>query len=117
MGQIFRINSVLTFVYHYFIVLVSIIFALQFTFTRKSSGKRRQNKSPSPAPVPEAPCISIEEVDKETTEEEPAHIDVTDNISEEGYQSDSDSSTDEFEDEYPSTRKLYVEGIPVVKLA
>lgn len=81
-------------------------------FRRKSSGKRR-HKSPSPAPVPDAPCISIEEVDKEVTEEEPAQLEITDTISEEGYQSDSDSSTDEFDDEYTSTRKLYVEDYVV----
>ena len=82
-------------------------------FYRKGSAKRRQNKSPSPAP--DGPRISIEEVDKEEgTEEEPVHLEITDTISEEGYQSDSDSSSDEDDEEYTSTRKLYVEGTKIV---
>ena len=81
---------------------------IKIFLNRKGSGRRRQNKSPSP--VPDAPCISIEEVDKETTEEEPSQQDIGDTLSEEGYQSDSDSSSTEDDEEYTSTRKLYVEG-------
>ena len=60
------------------------------------------------------PRISVEEVDCSITEEEGCRVpdegEAGDQGSEEGYQSDS-SSSDETDDDFISTRKLFVEGL------
>jgi len=78
---------------------------------RKSSAKRYQKGCSSPQGG-EGPRISIEEVDSAITEEGESlkyeEQEATDEVSEEGYQSDSSSSEDD-DDDFISTRKLFVE--------
>lgn len=83
---------------------------------RKSSAKQRFIHNP-PSPSSEGPRISIEEVD--VTDEDGNQGDLSepgDLISEDGYQSDSSSSY-ETDDEFISTRKLFVQAEEEAKRA
>ncbi|XP_053399167.1 rho guanine nucleotide exchange factor 17-like [Mercenaria mercenaria] len=75
---------------------------------RKSSAKQRYIHNP-PSPTCEGPRISIEEVD--VTDDDGNQGDISESgdvVSEDGYQSDS-SSSEETDDEFISTRSLFVE--------
>ncbi|WAQ98698.1 ARHGH-like protein [Mya arenaria] len=96
------------------ILCISAVPALA-SLRRKSSCKRYSKHGP-PSPMGECgPRISVEEVDSAITEEDPRPDEFfpsdfpVDEVSEEGYQSDSSSSDDETDDDYIATRKLYVE--------
>ena len=75
---------------------------------RKSSAKQRYIHNP-PSPSCEGPRISIEEVDIDEDGNQYDLSEPGENVSEDGYQSDS-SSSEETDDEFISTRKLFTEG-------
>ncbi|KAH3843698.1 rho guanine nucleotide exchange factor 17-like [Dreissena polymorpha] len=84
-----------------------------FPSVRRKSSIKRYSKHGPPSPMGDSgPRISVEEVDCSITEEEGCRVpdegEAGDQGSEEGYQSDS-SSSDETDDDFISTRKLFVE--------